>query len=65
MNKMPIPELARYSKDKEFAFYDDGSISHRHKLKDDDPARLQLGIIQAYYLFVDGKCSKCGIVSPE
>lgn len=65
MDRIPLPELARYSKDKEFVFYDDGSISHRHKLGVDDPARLQLGIIQAYYLFVDGKCSKCGAVSPK
>lgn len=65
MNKMPVPELARYSKDKEFAFYDDGFISHRHILEADDPSRLQLGIKQAYYLFVDGKCSKCGTTSPE
>ena len=63
--KMPIPELARYSKGKEFAFYEDGSISHRHILEANDPAQLQLGIKQAYYLFVKGKCSKCGIISPK
>ena len=44
MDKIPIPELARYSKDKEFAFYDDGTISHRHILKADDPTQIQLGV---------------------
>lgn len=65
MTKIPIPELVRYSKNKEFAFYDDGSISHRHILDANDPAQIQLGIKQAYYLFVNGKCSKCGATAPE
>ena len=57
--------LTHYSKDKEFAFYDDGSIAHRHKLEADNPMKLQLGCKQAYYLFINGKCSKCGAASPK
>lgn len=57
--------LTHYSKDKEFAFYDDGSVSHRHKLNADDPANVQLGCKQAYYLCKDGKCTKCGQLIPK
>ena len=57
--------LTHYSKDKEFAFYDDGNIAHRHNLNADDPAKIQLGCKQAYYLCENGKCSKCGKVIPN
>ena len=53
-----MAQLTHYSKNKEWAFYDDGSIAHRHKLDPKAPDN-PLGCDQCYYTVIDGKCSKC------
>ncbi len=54
-----MANLIHYSKGKEFAYYDDGSVSHQHKLNSNNPAKVQLGCKQAYYLCKNGKCTMC------
>lgn len=53
-------KLIKYSENKEVAYYDDGSIAHRHILNKNDITRKQLGCRQGYFLVVSGKCSHCG-----
>lgn len=60
---MKVKKLTHYSKNKEFAFFDDSSVSHKHKLNSNEleiQGLKQLGCEEAYYPCKNGKCSKCG-----
>lgn len=52
-------KLTHYSKDKEWAFYDDGSVAHRHKASK-SVAQQMCGATQYYCLCKDGNCLECG-----
>jgi hypothetical protein len=54
-----MAKLIGYSEDKEWAYYDDGNIAHRHKLDPNSPDN-PLKCKQAYYQVINDKCSKCG-----